>query len=105
VHTFFPAVCRWTSFFLNSLKCMKSAALRLKFNDIGDFIYKIGVMNVPFGRFTQRGWTHQAGYIREKFLEYSQKYSREMGELHLKLKKYLEVSISCLTQRLNLALT
>jgi hypothetical protein len=39
----------------------------------------------------QRGWTHQAGYLREKFLEYRQKYTREMGELHLKLKKYLEV--------------
>jgi hypothetical protein len=92
VQPFFPFVRKWTSFFLNTLKCMKSAALRLKYNDLGDFIYKMGILDVTFGRYMQRGWTHQVGYVRERFTQFSQAYVKQMSELHLKLKTFLEVS-------------
>jgi hypothetical protein len=92
VQPFFPFVRKWTSFFLNTLKCMKSAALRLKYNDLGDFIFKMGIMDVSFGRYMQRGWTHQVGYVRERFTQFSQAYVKQMSELHLKLKTFLEVS-------------
>lgn len=91
VHPFFPFVRKWTSFFLNTLKCMKTAALRLKYSDIGDFIYKMGILDVSFGRYMQRGWTHRVGYLREKFQKFSQEYVRQLSELHLRLKTYLEV--------------
>jgi hypothetical protein len=92
VQPFFPFVRKWTSFFLNTLKCMKSAALRLKYNDLGDFIYKMGILDVTFGRYMQRSWTHQVGYVRERFTQFSQAYVKQMSELHLKLKTFLEVS-------------
>ena len=93
MHPFFPFIRKWATFFVSTLRCMKNFAMRLKYSDIGDFIFKMGVVYQPFGRFMQRDWTHKIAFLREKFLSFSQRYTTEMSALHLKLKTALEVSI------------
>lgn len=94
IHPFFPYVRKSVSFVLNALKCMKNASFRLKFNDIGDCIGKMGLLdNVGFGRWMNRGWTHRPGFIRETFSKMAAQYLKQFGALHASLKAFLEVCV------------
>ena len=72
---------------------MKSCAMRFRYSSISDCLYKLSVLYPAQRQHFQRGWTHQAGFIREKFLQFRTNYLTQFSELHLKLKKFLEVSV------------
>ena len=70
---------------------MKTAVLKLKFNDMGDLVHKMGVVDFSFGRWMRRDWTHKVGYMRDMFTRFTEDYTKQFGALHLDLKNYLEV--------------
>ena len=92
VHPFYKYIHNGVAYVLHLLKGMKTAVVKLKFNDVGECVHRVGVMNQEFGRFMRRDWTHKVGYLRDKYNKFVLNYTNQFGRLHGELKYYLEVS-------------
>ena len=93
VHPFYGYIHSGVSYALNVLKCMKTAVMKLKFNDLGECVHRIGIVDRQFGRFMRRDWTHKVGYLKDMYTRFVGNYTSQFGGLHDELRTYLEVSV------------
>lgn len=90
INRYFPWVSATSQSVIASLRCMKTAIIRMKYTSLGEFLYKIGIADYWLSKWIPTKYIYQSGWIKTVYDSFILTYSNEFNRLYFYLKDHLE---------------